>query len=102
MKLKEDTKHAHKVLMAYHLSEKTNAFAGQGSYVFKVARDANKIEVKKAIESVYDVHVNRVNIISVKGKHRRIGRSVGRTSDWKKAIVTLRPGEKISGLAEGI
>ncbi|OGE74469.1 MAG: 50S ribosomal protein L23 [Candidatus Doudnabacteria bacterium RIFCSPLOWO2_02_FULL_42_9] len=77
-------------------------FSTTGRYVFRVDRNANKIEVKKAIEKVYDVHVVKVNIANVQGKSRRQGRVMGRTQDWKKAIVTLKQGEKISGLAEGI
>lgn len=102
VKLKTDTGRAHRVLRQYHLSEKTNWFASNGRYVFVVEATTNKIEVKKAVETVYDVHVVSVNMVSVKGKKRRYGRSTGRTSDWKKAIVTLKAGEKISGLAEGI
>ena len=100
--LKENTGLAHRILQHYHLSEKTNQFSGQGRYVFKVAADANKIEVKKAIESVYDVHVTKVNILTVRGKLRRSGKISGKTSDWKKAIVTLKQGESIQGLAEGV
>jgi len=99
---KDDTGRAHKILQNYHLSEKTNMFSSSGRYVFKVSKHANKIEVKKAIEKVYDVHVVSVNIINVLGKNRRQGRTVGSTSDWKKAIVTLKNGERISGLAEGV
>ena len=100
--LKENTGRAHHILLTHHLSEKTNLLTTMGTYVFKVAPTANKIEVKKAVESVYDVHVVNVNIVNTKGKARRYGRSIGRTTDWKKAIVTLKSGEKISGLAEGV
>lgn len=102
VQLKEDTGHAHRVLKQYHLSEKTNVLSSTGRYVFVVDKKANKIEVKKAVEAVYDVHVANVNIVNTKGKVRRYGRSVGKTSSWKKAIVTLKQGEKISGLAEGV
>ena len=102
VKLKEDTGTAHRILISYHLSEKSNLFSTQSRYVFKVSNNANKIEVRKAVEKVYDVHVVRVNIINTKGKTRRQGRVTGTTSDWKKAIVTLKDGEKISGLAEGV
>jgi large subunit ribosomal protein L23 len=100
--LKEDTGHAHRILKQYHLSEKTNALSAQGRYVFKVNKNANKIEIKKAVEKVYDVKVDFVNIVNISGKARQYGRTLGRTSDWKKAIVTLKAGEKISGLAEGV
>lgn len=100
--LKEDTGRAHRILQQYHLSEKTNALSSAGRYVFVVQKGANKIEIKKAVESVYDVHVTSVNVLNTKGKNRTYGKTSGRTSDWKKAIVTLRAGEKISGLAEGV
>ena len=100
--LKEDTGRAHRILYHHHLSEKTNQFSQSGRYVFRVSKKANKIEVKKAIESVYDVHVVKVNMINTPGKVRRQGRTFGRTQDWKKAIVTLKTGEQISGLAEGV
>jgi large subunit ribosomal protein L23 len=102
VKLKENTGRAHQVLKQYHLSEKTNQLSSIGRYVFVVDGKTNKIEVKKAVEAVYDVHVVSVNILNTKGKSRRYGKTSGRTSDWKKAIVTLKAGEKISGLAEGV
>lgn len=100
--LKTDTGRAHHILHNYHLSEKSNMLSTTGRYVFRVSKKANKLEVKKAIEKVYDVHVTGVNIINTKGKVRRSGRVMGATSDWKKAYVTLKAGEKIAGLAEGI
>jgi large subunit ribosomal protein L23 len=100
--LKEDTGRALFVLKNYHLSEKSNILSTKGVYVFKVNTTANKIEIKKAVEKVYDVHVVRINIVNNRGKSRRMGRTVGRTSDWKKAIVTLKKGETIGGLAEGV
>jgi large subunit ribosomal protein L23 len=102
VQLKENTGRAHRVLKQYHLSEKTNMLSGNGRYVFVVSNGTNKIEVKKAVETVYDVHVVSVNMISIKGKARRYGKTSGRTSDWKKAVVTLKAGESISGLAEGV
>ena len=101
-KSKEDTGSAHRILKNYHLSEKSNLYSSQGRYIFKVATNANKIEIRKAVEAVYDVHVTAVNTINNPGKSRRMGRTVGRTPDWKKAIVTLKTGEKITGLAEGV
>jgi len=100
--LKENTGRAHMVLKNHHLSEKTNALAQTGRYVFVVAKSANKIEVKKAVESVYEVHVAAVNMVNVQGKARRQGRSRGFTSDWKKAVVTLKTGERIAALSEGV
>jgi large subunit ribosomal protein L23 len=100
--LKENTGSAHRILRNHHLSEKSNMLSQTGRYIFRVAQSANKIEVKKAVESVYDVHVRKVNIINTLGKKRRQGRSTGYTQDWKKAIITLKEGERIAGLAEGV
>ena len=72
----------------------------QGKYTFEVARSTNASEVKKEIARLYKVKVADVNIVIVKGKTVRRGRQVGRTSDKKKAIVTLMPGETISGISE--
>ncbi len=66
-----------------------------GQYLFKVRKSANKIEVKRAIEEIYKVKVDKVNTLSVHGKLKRLGRSPGKTPDWKKAIVTLKEGESI-------
>src|SRR5690242_14644622 len=82
--LKENTGSAHRILLNHHLTEKTNQFSQTGRYVFKVAKTANKIEVKNAVESVYDVHVVSVNMINSLGKKRRQGKSFGKTQDWKK------------------
>ncbi|MGI8906017.1 MAG: 50S ribosomal protein L23 [Candidatus Sumerlaeaceae bacterium] len=67
-------------------------------YVFRVSKTANKIEIRKAIESVFNVQVDNVNTVVVKGKKRRQGRNVGKTSDWKKAFVTLKEGQTIDVL----
>lgn len=70
-------------------------------YTLKVAKDANKIEIAKAVEELFNVKVAKVNTISVKGKQKRMGRSVGYRSDWKKAIVTLE-GDKTIEFFEGL
>ena len=64
-------------------------------YLFEVARDANKIEIKRAIESLFRVKVLQVRTLSVRGKEKRVGRFVGRTPDWKKAVATLKEGDSI-------
>jgi len=64
-------------------------------YFFEVARTANKIEIKRAIESVFHVKVDSVQTMQMQGKVKRQGRSIGRRNDWKKAIVTLKPDQKI-------
>jgi large subunit ribosomal protein L23 len=67
----------------------------QRQYFFEVARDANKIEIKRAVESVFSVKVDTVQTMQLKGKVKRQGRWVGRRNDWKKAIVTLKADQKI-------
>ena len=63
--------------------------------VFEVARESNKIELKKAVESIFKVKVKKISTLNVKGKLKRQGRTEGRRADWKKAIITLEEGEKI-------
>jgi large subunit ribosomal protein L23 len=67
----------------------------QNQYFFEVARDANKIDIKRAIENIFKVKVDNVRTMQVRGKVKRQGRWVGRRNDWKKAIVTLQPDQKI-------
>lgn len=95
VKSKENTGNAYRILVRPLVSEKSYIGAGKGQYHFIVSRDANKIEVRNAVEKVYDVKVVRVNIINVRGKARNFGKTQGRTSAWKKAIVTLKKGQTI-------
>ena len=60
-----------------------------GKYTFKVNKKATKVDIKRAVEKLFEVKVLSVNTMTVKGKEKRVGRSVGKTSDWKKAIVTI-------------
>ncbi len=86
------------------VSEKSTLLGDQGKYVFEVAPDANKIQIKLAVEEAFSnkkVEVVTVNIVRVPGKVRRRGRSVGMTRSWKKAIVTLRAGQRLD-LFEGV
>jgi len=62
---------------------------------FEVDRRANRVEIKKAVEKIFDVRVNEVRTLQVKGKVKQRGRIIGKRKDWKKAIVTLMPGERI-------
>lgn len=66
-----------------------------GKYAFKVHPQANKKEIKAAVEKIFNVHVLRVNTLNVSGKWRRVRFVPGKTADWKKAVVTIRKGEKI-------
>jgi large subunit ribosomal protein L23 len=89
-------KSPHEVIQAPLISEKGTLLTETANQVlFKVRPDANKIEVKRAVESLFKVKVEQVRIARYLGKVRRIGRSMGRRSDWKKAYVTLREGDKI-------
>jgi large subunit ribosomal protein L23 len=96
-------------MKAYHhlikgpvITEKTHALKeGANKVTFRVATSANKIEIRKAVEELFKVKVLGVNTIHMKGKKKRLGRSQGVRPDWKKAVVTLAPGEKIPGL-EGL
>ena len=69
--------------------------------IFRVARNANKIEIKKAVEETLKVKVERVRTINYRGKKKRLGRYEGRRPDWKKAIVTLKEGERLDFI-EGV
>ena len=67
----------------------------RNQYFFEVARDANKIEIKRAVESIFNVKVKTVQTMQIRGKIKRQGRFAGKRSDWKKAVVTLQPDQKI-------
>jgi large subunit ribosomal protein L23 len=67
----------------------------RNQYFFEVARDANKIDIKRAVENIFKVKVDSVRTMQLRGKVKRQGRWVGRRNDWKKAIVTLQPDQKI-------
>lgn len=72
-------------------------------YTFKVAKNANKIEIKKAVEALFkDVKVEKVNTMNVRGRKKRMGRSEGYTSAWKKAIVTITPDSKTIEFFDGM
>ncbi len=84
------------------ITEKSNDGLQAGKYTFKVNKKATKVEIANAVEKLFDVKVINVNTITVKGKEKRVGVHVGKTSDWKKAIVTIdtNPEEK-TYLAKG-
>ena len=76
------------------ITENSMDMAEQKKYAFKVAKDANKTEVRKAIEEIFGVDVAKVNVVNVSGKKKRMGRTMGTTSSYKKAVVTLTPDSK--------
>lgn len=97
-----NTGRALEILVRPVLSEKATHLANRGTYVFEVDPKANKSEIKKSVQAVYKVHVEGVRIIKMPAKTRRYGRSVGQTSAWKKAVVKVKKGEKISGIVEAV
>lgn len=95
-------KTSYQVLVGPLLTEKGTLLKEQDNKVlFKVAREANKIEIKNAIEEIFKVKVDRVATMNYKGKKKRMGKYEGKRSDWKKAIVTLKKGEKLDFI-EGV
>lgn len=87
-------KAAQDVLIRPLVTEKSTRLMEMGKYCFVVSRDANKIDIKKAVEQIFDVKVKAVNTVRVKGKPRRVGIHRGYRPNWKKAIVTLKEGSK--------
>ncbi len=84
------------VILAPVVSEKsTLAAEDSNQFVFKVLKVANKLEIKKAVELMFEVEVDSVKVLNVKGKVKRFGQSLGKRSDWKKAYVKLKPGHDI-------
>ena len=93
--------HLYEVLRRPLITEKDSILQAQGKYAFEVAREANKNQIKQAVEKAFKVKVTAVNVTNVPGKTRRIGRQQVLTPSWKKAIVTLQPGNKIE-IFEGV
>lgn len=89
------------ILRMPHVSEKAARLADKGTYVFRVPMSAEKVSIKKAVEAVYGVHVEKVRIVSTPGKPVRRGKRVSYRQDQKKALVTLKKGETIA-LYEGV
>jgi large subunit ribosomal protein L23 len=79
----------------------TDLLDRNGKYSFVVARDANKVEIARAIEKLFNVSVREVRTMQYRGKERRVGRTIGRRASWKKAVVTLREGDTIE-IFEGV
>ncbi len=88
-------KHYSDIIYSPVITEKTMAERQNGVYTFKVAKDANKEEIKKAVEDAFKVSVKSVNTLNTKAKRRRVGRYAGMSKTYKKAIVTLAAGSTI-------
>ena len=93
--------HPYAVLLRPIITEKTTVLTGVDKYVFEVDIRANKNQIKEAVQLAFNVRVTEVNTMVMKGKPKRFGRRVVDRPDWKKAVVTLVPGDKIE-LFEGI
>ena len=88
-------KNPHQVLVAPLVTEKSTLLKEKGGVLaFRVDRRANKVEIRQAVEAIFKVKVAAVRTENVRGKEKRVGRFVGRRPAWKKAYVTLKPGEK--------
>ena len=86
---------AREIIIKPVVTEKSVDLMQENKYCFRVAKDANKIEIKNAIEKIFKVTVINVNTVNVHGKMKRMGRTQGKTASWKKAVVTLREGDSI-------
>ncbi|MBE6540265.1 MAG: 50S ribosomal protein L23 [Ruminococcaceae bacterium] len=87
-------KSAYDIIIKPVITEASNEDMQNRKYTFKVATDANKVEIKNAVEKIFGVKVDKVTTISVKGKEKRMGYNSGKTAAWKKAIVKLAPESK--------
>jgi large subunit ribosomal protein L23 len=91
----------YEVLRRPLVTEKGTTLQTQGKYIFEVADDANKVQIKQAVEKSFKVTVMAVNIMTVRGREKRVGRKQIVGSPWKKAVVTLKTGDKIQ-IFEGV
>ena len=88
-------KDAYVILKSLLRTEKGAVLNRENKYLFEADKKANKIEIKKAVETIYKVKVDSVNVVSMRGKQKRVRYKKGKTPDWKKAIVTLKEGQTI-------
>ncbi|EFQ24059.1 50S ribosomal protein L23 [Aminomonas paucivorans] len=86
---------AHDILLRPIVTEKSSRMMEHNQYTFEVHRDANKIQIRKAVETVFKVKVLKVHTVQVRSKPKRLGAFLGRSRSWKKAFVKLAPGERI-------
>ena len=96
------SKLAQDIILKPIITEDSMARLADGKYTFEVATDANKVEIAKAVEQLFGVEVAKVNTMNCNGRDKRVGRYVGKTPDWKKAIVTLTEGSKAIEFFEGM
>ena len=95
-------KAAQDIIIATIINEKSMSVIADKKYTFKVAPDANKVEIADAVEKLFKVEVLKVNTMNVNGRNKRVGRYSGKTADWKKAIVTLTDKSKTIEFFDGL
>ena len=95
-------KTAYDIILTPVISEQSMDVAADKKYTFKVAVDANKTQVKHAVEEIFGVEVAKVNLMNVNGKMKRMGRTMGRTAAYKKAIITIAEGSKEIEFFQGL
>lgn len=88
------------IVLQPRLSEKATAIAKQRKFIFLVKKQANKLEIKKALQAMYGISVQAINVINVSGKVKNFGRIKGKRSDFKKAVVTITENSKVPNIAE--
>lgn len=91
----------HEILIRPLITEKNTLLGLQHKYCFEIDRRANKPLVKQAVETIFKVDVTAVNVVSMKSKSRRVGKTMGKTQPWRKAIVTIKPDQRIE-IFEGV
>lgn len=92
----------HDIIIKPLVTEQSMDGMAERKYAFKVDRNANKTEIKKAIEKIFDVKVEKTNTLNMTGKVKRMGRTEGKRADWKKAIITLTEDSKEIEFFEGM
>ncbi len=92
---KGEDAYSYQIILRPIITEKGGLMEEYGKYLFRVAKDANKVEIKKAVEKLYKVRVDKVHAVSMPSKFRQVGKHEGRKPGFKKAIVTLKKGDKI-------
>ena len=94
--------HIRDVIVAPVITEKSHLQVEKGKYTFEVATKATKVDVRNAVEKIFKVDVDQVNMLTKRSKRKTFGRYVGKSPMWKKAIVTVKPGQKIDQFFEGM
>jgi len=94
--------HYRDIIQAPVISEKTHTDLESNKYTFRVAPKATKIDIQHAVEKIFKVDVEQVNVMNKRGKLKSMGRFTGRTSSWRKAVVTVKKGQKIAQFFEGM